>query len=167
MLFVSAVQQGESALCIHMPLPATTPSPTQLGHPRESNRAPLAIQQLPTSRLSHTWWRTRAAALLSMRHTLSFPRCVHKPCCLSVAAPTPSRPTPLPWLLATTAATVGTATESRPVLRFYNFAISRMWPKSNDTFVFIRSSAHLFGNACSRPLQQYFIPLRYRVALHG
>ena len=95
MLFVSAVQQGESALCIHMPLPATTPRPTQLGHPRESNRAPRAIQQLPTSRLSHTWWWTRAAALLSMRHTLSFPRCVHKPCCLSEATPTPSRPTPL------------------------------------------------------------------------
>ena len=45
-MLISAVQQHESAICIHIPPPS---SPTPLGHHRAPSWAPCAIRHLPTS----------------------------------------------------------------------------------------------------------------------
>ena len=59
-VLVSAVQQHESAIIIHISLPSWTSlppyvHPTHLGHQRGLSWAPCVIQQLPTSYLFYIW----------------------------------------------------------------------------------------------------------------
>ena len=62
---VSAAQQCESAICIHIVLPpwSLPPTPTPPSHPYRSSqsteRAPSAIQKIPTSVPFYTWWCIR------------------------------------------------------------------------------------------------------------
>ena len=68
-LLASAVQQCESAICIHISPPSWTSlqplHPTPLGHHRTLSWAPCAVQQLPNSHLFYTQY-TYASATLSI-----------------------------------------------------------------------------------------------------
>ena len=84
-MLISAVQNCESAISIHIPIPREPPShapscPTPLGCHRAHGWVPCVIWQLPTSCLFYLWWRINIClnATLSVCSTLSFPCCVHK-----------------------------------------------------------------------------------------
>ena len=72
-MLVSAVQQSESTLCIHISFPSWTSLPppptypTPLGHHRALSWAPCAIQQLPTSYFTHGQTAAAAAAAKSLQ----------------------------------------------------------------------------------------------------
>lgn len=166
MLFASRCSSCESArhgICPSRPPPLVPPTRVTLENQTELLCYAAASHQPSIAHMVADTY----AALLSMRHALSFHRCVYKPCCLSVAAPTPSRPT-LPLTPGNHSVTVGTATESRPVLHFCTtLPFQECDSKSNDTFVFIRSSAAPLRECMQSPLQQYFSSLCNGVASKG
>ena len=79
---------------MYIPIPLEPPShplpdPTDLGRHRAQGWAPGVMQQLPTSCLFHTSWRTYVNATLSVRSPVSCPHRVHESIlhiCVSVPA---------------------------------------------------------------------------------
>ena len=89
----SAVQEGESTLCVYIPPPLEPPShhpthPLPLGHHRALSWAPWAIQ-LPSSYQLYTWWCIYMSMLLSESIPPS-PSCVHKPILYICVYPCPA-----------------------------------------------------------------------------
>ena len=80
-MLVSAVQQRESAISVHIfpsswaSLPLSHPSPP--AHHRALSWAPCALQRLRTSYLFCTWDYTYVSSTLPIHPSLSFPHCVH------------------------------------------------------------------------------------------
>ena len=76
-LLISAVQQCESAICIHISPPSWTSlpplHPTPPGHHRTLSWAPCAIHQLPNSHLFYTQYTYASATLNSSRSPFSCP----------------------------------------------------------------------------------------------
>ena len=77
-VFISAVQQSESAICIHIPPSWTSFSPTPHPSPSRSSQSPelsslCYIQQIPKQLSVCTWWYIYVSSALANHPTLSFP----------------------------------------------------------------------------------------------
>ena len=81
-MLVSAMQQREAAINIHISAPSWASLPPQpQSHPSGSSQSWTelrVIQQLPTNCLFYTRHCIYVNATLSVRPTLSFPHCAHK-----------------------------------------------------------------------------------------